>query len=168
MTTSLHRQLPPEVVEIAAGVGERRVELGKLECAAGRIEPLGISRRIGQTVNGEEQAPSNVEHNVEEKFGCGEGRGTQFSCRARQEVHLVQHHEHRPFSLLNKQLVKRAKRHSTSQSYLTARPLVANSNGDVSDVAEESPQTLGECVRVPGHIPNGTRNMNAPQMSPNV
>ena len=68
MTTSLHRQLPPEVVEIAPGVGERRVELGKLKCAAGRIEPLGIARRIGQTVDGEEQAPPNVEHSVEEQF----------------------------------------------------------------------------------------------------
>ena len=44
-------------------------------------------------------------------------------------------------------------RHLNSQTYLTARLLIANSHGDVPDVAEESPQTFGERVYVLGDIP---------------
>ena len=102
---SLHRQLPPQGVEIAAGVGERRVELDKLERAAVRIEPLGIAcRRRSQTVDGEKRAPPNVEDDVEERFGGGVGgrRGAQVPQGASQEVHLVQQREHRPLSRLLK------------------------------------------------------------------
>ena len=100
---SLHRQLPPQGVEIAAGVGERRVELDKLERAA-RIEPLGIACRRSQTVDGEKRAPPNVEDDVEERFGgrVGGRRGAQVPQGAGQEVHLVQQREHRPLSRLLK------------------------------------------------------------------
>ena len=113
---SLHRQLPPQGVEISAGVGERRVELDKLERAAVRIEPLGIAcrrcRRRSQTVDGEKRAPPNVEDDVEERFGGGVGgrRGAQVPQGASQEVHLVQQREHRPLSRLLKKSPSRKNR----------------------------------------------------------
>ena len=48
---------------MAAGVGKWRMKLGKLE-RVDRVNPLGIACR-SQTVNGEEDAPPNVQCDVE-------------------------------------------------------------------------------------------------------
>lgn len=99
---SLHRQLPPQGIEVAAGVSERRVEFGKFVRAAAPVKPLGVASCCSQTVDGKKHAPPNVEYDVEEHFGSGEGggRGTQVPHGASQKVHLVQRRKHRPLSRL--------------------------------------------------------------------